>query len=166
MTFSHYSTLLFLYMYNVHVFLYRMDHLDDTDKPTAIEAETTEDFGNIFERGVAEHIKASDYVAADSEVSTGVLLSVQEIADLVRNGEREEEDEEEADDAVETVAVPSNMEAITALATLQSFFSAQELTGGRYSDVVNFLDKMNSVLSEFCLTKKRQKKITDFFVKE
>ena len=30
----------------------------------------------------------------------------------------------EADDAMETVALPSNMEAITALATLQSFFSA------------------------------------------
>lgn len=154
-------------MYNIHVFLYRVDHSDDTDKPTAIEAETTEDFGNIFERlGVAEHIKASDYVAADSEVSTSVLLSFQEIVDLVKNGEHEEEDKEEEDDAVETVSVPSNMDAITALTTLQSFFSAQELTDGVYSDVQNSLDNLNSVLSEVCLTKKRQMKITDFFVKK
>ena len=67
----------------------------------------------------------------------------------------------EADDAMETVALPSNMEAITALATLQSFFSAQELTGGIhvYSDVQNSLDKMKSVLSEVCLTKKYKRRL-------
>ena len=65
-------------------------------------------------------------------MSTSVLLSFQEIVDLVRNDEREDGDEEEADDAVDTVVIPSNINAITAFATLQSFFSAQDLTGGVY----------------------------------
>jgi hypothetical protein len=99
------------------------------------------------------------YVSIDDDVATAETQTEEGIAMEVKRKETNEPEEEDHDQEIE-VAVPTLSETLEAIRTANRFYEARS----ENTKIISEIGKIEDDLEQQYWTKRKQKKITDFFV--